>query len=103
MAILKCRQPKQLFSLFTVSNRSSRLVIPKFKKSRIKNENFLYNASRILNYLSDNDISYLVCSPEIFKKRLKQHLLNMQSISVNGDANWLPCNNNLFSDIVIGY
>ena len=64
---------------------------------------FIYNASRILNYLSDNDISYLVCSPEIFKKRLKQHLLNMQSISVNGDANWLPCNNNLFSDIVIGY
>ena len=103
MSILKYGLPKQLLKLFTVSNRSSRLVIPKFKKSRIKNDNFIYNASRILNCLSDNDISYVNLSPEIFKKRLKQHLLNMQFISINGDANWLPCNNNLFSDVVIGY
>merc|ERR1712216_1071300 len=105
MSILKYRSPAQIFKLFVVSERASsnKLILPKFNSSRIKNDNFIYNSSRILNLLIDNDISYASSSPEVFKKRLKRHLLNMQSNSLEGDENWLQCNHSLFSDIVLNY
>ena len=101
MSILKSQSPVQIFKLFHVSERSSRLLLPKFVKSKIMYNNFIYNASKILNFLYDNDIPYSILSPPVFKKRLKNHLLNMQNKSLSGDANWLLCNHNLFSDIII--
>ena len=64
MGILKSQSPVQIFKLFHVSERSSRLLLPKFLKSKIMCNNFIYNASKILNFLYDNDIPY-----SIFRKR----------------------------------
>ena len=92
MGILKSQSPVQIFKLFHVSERSSRLLLPKFVKSKIMYNNFIYNASKILNFLYHNDIPYSILSPHVFKKRLKNHLLNRQNKSLSGDANWLQCN-----------
>ena len=103
MSILKNESPSQIFKLFNVSERSGRLLLPKFVSSKIMYNNFIYNASKLLNFLNENDIPYSILSPPIFKKRLKNHLLNMQNESVHGDANWLQCNHSLFSNIIVGY
>ena len=103
MSILKNESPGQIFKLFNVSERSGRLLLPKFVSSKIMYNNFIYNASKLLNFLYENDVPYSILSPLIFKKRLKNHLLNMQNESVHGDANWLQCNHSLFSNIIIGY
>ena len=103
MSILKNQSPGQVFRLFNVSERSSRLLLPKFVSSKIMYNNFIYNASKILNFLNDNGIPYSILSPPVFKKRFKNHLLNMQNKSLDGDANWLQSNHCLFSNIIIGY
>ena len=103
MSILKNESPGQIFKLFNVSERSGRLLLPKFVSSKIMYNNFIYNASKLINFLYENDIPYSILSPPIFKKRLKNHLLNMQNESVQGDANWLQCNHSLFSNIIVGY
>ena len=69
MSILKSQSPVQIFKLFHVSERFSKLLLPKFvkSKSRIMYNNFIYNASKILNFLYDNDIPYSILSPPVFK------------------------------------
>ena len=99
MRILNNKSPGQIFKLFNISERSDRLILPRFKSSKIMYNNFVYNASKILNFLYDNAIPYNILSPSIFKKRLKDHLLNMQNRSIHGDASWLQCNHSFFSNI----
>ena len=101
MRILNQAIPADIFSKFTISERSYRLIYPMFKSNKIKNHNFVFNSSKILNYLLVNDIPYYILSVPVFKKRLKVHLLNTQNASINGDVNWLPCNHNLFSHITV--
>ena len=75
-------------------------ILPKFMLNKIMNKSLIFNASKIVNYLIKHDIKYFELSANVFKKRLKKHLLFTQSISVKGDENWLTCNHDLFSDIV---
>ena len=93
--------PISLFKLFTVSERSGRLILPKFSLSKVKNDSFIFNASKVLNYFYEHDIPYHTLTPAVFKSRVKKHLLNTQNLSLEGDVNWLPCNNYLFSNVTI--
>ena len=52
-----------------------------------------------MNYLLQQDIKYYELSPDNFKTRLKKHLTFTQSLSINGDDEWLPCNHDIFSDV----
>ena len=99
MKVVTSQNPKLLFKHFMISARSSRLILPKFKSSKLMNGSFVYNASKILNFLKQNDIDYSNLSLNVFKLRLKRHLLFCQSQSVDGDDSWLPCNHDLFSDV----
>ena len=105
MNILKYRSPSKIYKFFVISERASsnKLILPKYNSSKIMNDSFIYNSSRILNLLIDNDISYASSSPDVFKKLLKRHLINRQNSSLEGDDNWLQCNHSLFSDIVLRY
>ena len=100
MKIIRTRTPIALFNRFSISKTSNRCIIPKFTLSKIMNKSLIFNASKILNYLIQHDIKYYELSINVFKKRLKKHLIFTQSISVKGDENWLPSNHDLFSDIV---
>ncbi len=77
------------------------IIYPKLTFSKVKDNNFVFNASKILNYLMDHAIPYHILSIAIFKKRLKHHLLNTQNVGINGDDNWLPCNHDLFSNVSV--
>lgn len=99
MRILNQETPHNIYRQFTISDRSFRLIYPKFNSSKIKDSNFIYNGSKIINYLMMHDIPYNLLTAAVFKKRLKKHLLSIQSQSIQGDANWLPCNHDLFSTI----
>ena len=99
MRILSQETPRNIFSLFNVSERSYRLIYPKFHSSKIKDSSFIFNASKILNYLYDHGIPYFILTASTFKVRLKKYLLNIQNISLKGDDNWLPCNHDIFSNI----
>ena len=101
MRILNQTIPVNIFEKFVISERSYRLIFPKFNLSKIKDNNFIFNASKILNYLLVNDIPYYILSASVFKKRLKSHLINMQNQSITGDVNWLPCNHDLFSQVTV--
>ena len=76
--------PINISSKFTISERSYRLLYPMLKSNKIKNHNFIFNSSKILNYLLAHDITYYILSVPVFKKRLKVHLLNVQNASING-------------------
>ena len=99
MRILNQETPYNIYRQFTISDRSFRLMYPKFNSSKIKDSNFIYNGSKIINYLMMHDIPYNILTAAVFKNRLKKHLLSIQSQSIQGDANWLPCNHDLFSTI----
>ena len=101
MRILNQAIPVNIFAKFTVSERSYRLIYPIFKSTKIKNYNFIFNSSKILNYLLANNIPYHILPAPVFKKRLKVHLMNMQNTSIDGDVNWLLCNHDLFSHITV--
>ena len=59
--------------------------------------NFVYNSTKILDYISDHDIIYNRWLVNSFKSRLKRHFLAMQFISLQGDDSWLPYNHDMFS------
>ena len=99
MKIVFMKSPTLLSNYFNVSKRSNRLILPSFHYESLKQKSFIYNGSKILNYLIDQDIPYMNISVPVFKTRLKKHLLFIQGRSVNGDDAWLPCNHSLFSDI----
>ena len=102
MKILRDESPKLLMGNFILSERSLRLIYPKFKREFFKAKSFTFNSSKILNYLLEHDIPYHgVISEAVFKSRLKRHLLAIQSQSRTGDSGWLPCNHNIFSDVAI--
>ena len=101
MRIMTNNIPISLFKLFTVSERSGRLILPKFSLSKVKDNSFVFNASKILNYFYEHDIPYHILTAAVFKSRVKKHLLNTQNLSLEGDANWLPCNNYLFSNVIV--
>ena len=102
MKILRDESPKLLMGNFILSERSLRLIYPKFKREFFKTKSFTFNSSKILNYLLEHDIPYHgVISEAVFKSRLKRHLLAIQSQSRTGDSGWLPCNHNIFSDVAI--
>ena len=101
MRILNQNVPINIFEKFVISERSYRLIYPKFNLSKVKDSNFTFNASKILKYFLNNDIPYHILSASVFKKRLKSHLINMQNQSITGDVNWLPCNHDLFSQVAV--
>ena len=99
MKIVTSKSPKIIFMKFNVSGRSLRLIYPLFKSTKIMNSSFVYNSSKILNHLLQNDIKYYDLSLSVFKSRLKRHLMFVQSQSLDGDDSWLPCNHDIFSDV----
>ena len=100
MKVLRSDAPKAIVKNFTISTITSRLIFPKCKLEATKSRSFIYNGSKILNYLLDNDIPYpAIISEQVFKARLKSHLLFSQSQSRTGDVEWLPCNHSIFSYI----
>ena len=101
MGLLKERIPVDVYHRFSISSRSCRLLYPKFSMSKTKNNNFVFNASKILNYLLEHDVPYHILSISIFKKRFKNHLLHIQNLGLNGDNGWLPCNHDIFSNVSI--
>jgi hypothetical protein len=90
-----------IYNRFTSSDRSSKILFPKLSMSEIKNNDFIFSSSKILNYLLGHDIPYHILPITTFKKRLKNHLLNIQNRSIPGDNNWLPCNHDIFLNIVV--
>ena len=101
MKIIKFSCPPAICNLYTISQRSKRLILPKIHFSEVMCKSFIYNSKRILNYLLEHDIKYHEISVNNFKQRLKRHLLFNQGISVNGEDSWLPCNHDIFSDITV--
>ena len=101
MRILTTHVPVNIMQMFKVSERSYRLIFPKFSHTKIKNNSFVFNSSKILNYLLDHAIPYYILSDTVFKHRFKSHLINIQNLSLEGDDNWLPCNHDLFSNISV--
>ena len=97
--IMNTNSPKFLSEFFTVSAHSERFIVPKFNLEYFKSKSFVYNGSKILNYLQQQDIPFTGISNPVFKSRVKRHLLTIQSQSVAGDSSWLPCNHNIFSDV----
>ena len=47
---------------FNISSKSCRLLYPKFSMSKIINNNFVFNASKMFNYLHDHDVPYYLLS-----------------------------------------
>ena len=101
MRLLTTHVPVNIMQMFKVSERSYRLIFPKFSHTKIKNNSFVFNSSKILNYLLDHAIPYYILSDKVFKHRFKSHLINIQNLSLEGDDNWLPCNHDLFSNISV--
>ena len=100
MKILTSQSPRLLFDYFEISGHSNRLIFPKFNLESLKSKSFIFNGSKILNYLLEHFIPYFgMISCSVFKTRLKRHLLTIQSRSRTGDNEWLPCNHNIFSDV----
>ena len=62
MGLLKERIPVDVYHRFSISSRSCRLLYPKFSMSKTKNNDFVFNASKILNYLLEHDVPYHIFS-----------------------------------------
>ena len=99
--IINYKMPKNLKHMFVLSAHSDRLITPKFHLSLAINNSFIYNSQKILNFLLNHDIPYNKISINTFKKRLKNHLITLQSKSIEGDDSWLPCNHDIFSSITV--
>ena len=85
MKILNTNTPKLINEFFTISSRSGRFIYPKFNLEYYKTKSFIFNGSKILNYLLQQDIPYTEITNSTFKARLKRHLLTIQSQSIAGD------------------
>ena len=99
--ILCTKKPQLIYDFYILSERSSRLIIPKYNYSKISNRSFIFNSSKIINYMLTNGIEYSSNSQYTFKTIVKGHLLFKQSQPINFEPDWLPCNINIFSDINI--
>ena len=97
--ILCSKKPTAIFKLYEPSSRSSLLLMPKFKKEFNKSNSFIFNSSKIINFLVANNINYHSCSLNTFKINFKRLLMSRQNISLKNNHNWLPNNNFIFSDI----
>ena len=84
--------PSSLYKLFEPSARSSRIILPKFKKRKNKANSFVFNSAKILNFLAANKIEYKNITINSFKTNLKRFLMFRQNISLRNDPNWLPLN-----------
>ena len=91
--------PGALYKLFEPSFRSSRILLPKFKKEKNKVNSFIFNSAKILNFLTANKIDYKNTSLDQFKTNLKRFLMLRQNISLRNDSNWLTLNYSFFSGI----
>ena len=100
--LLFSEKPTAVFKLYQISSRSSLLIMPKFKKEFNKSNSFVFNSSKIINFLTANNINYSSCSLKTFKTNVKRLLMSRQAISLKNDTNWLPNNNFLFSDVKMG-
>ena len=101
MKILRNRSPKHIMNKFKISVHSFRLIYPKFKVESFKVKSFMFNSSKILNYLLVNNVPYFdIISENTFKPRLKSHLLFLQGQCRAGDMEWLPCNHDIFSNVL---
>ena len=101
MKLIQRNIPKIIRGMFELSNRSSRIILPSFSLSTVKNTSFIFNSAKILNFLLDHDIKYNELTYEQFKKRLKRHLIAIQMKSIRGDDSWLPCNHDIFSTVTL--
>ena len=99
--VLTMNKPEQIYLLFTKSSRSNRLIIPKFNRDKYKSNSFIFNASKIANYFSSNNINFNIMSQSTLKINLKRYLMIKQSANLHGDPNWLPYNLSIFSDVKI--
>ena len=99
--ILCSKVPQSIFDLFSISENTDRLILPKFKKETFKSYSFVFTSSKILNYLKANKIDYRSTTNDAFKKAVKRFLMAKQCISIKNDPNWLPINTSLFTDVVI--
>ena len=91
--------PTSFYKLFEPSFRSSRIILPKFKKEKNKANSFVFNSAKILNFLAANKIEYKNITLTTFKTNLKRFLMFRQNISLTNDPNWLPLNYSFFSGI----
>ena len=78
-----------------------RLIIPKFRLTSLQTNSFPFNASKIINFLLQSDISYSGYLLKSFKGKLKSLLMFRQSLCIKKDPNWLPLNYNTYSDVDI--
>ena len=97
--ILCSKKPAAVYKLFDPSSRSARLIMPKFKKQFFKLNSFVFNSSKILNFLLLKNINYSTCSLETFKINVKRFLIATQNASLRNDPNWFPNNLSIFSDV----
>ena len=97
--ILTTSKPEQLSALFHKSNRSNRLILPKFNSEKCKTNSFIFNSSKIVNFVLSSKIDIYNMSQSTLKVNLKRFLMTKQSATLHGDPNWYPCNLSIFSDV----
>ena len=90
--ILCTKKPTAIYNLYQQTERSLRLLLPKFKKETYKSQSFIFNSSKILNFLLSKNINYSLCSIDAFKINVKRFLMARQNIFVNKNSDWLPNN-----------
>ena len=73
--ILNNKSPENIYKYFDVSNRSIRLILPKFRLNTYSNKSFSFTASKLVNFLLQNDICYVGYTLQSFKTKLKRHLI----------------------------
>ena len=100
MKIITSKKPCALYNLYQQSV-TERMILLKFSKEGYKAKSFIFNSSKILNYLLANRIKYKLTPLASFKLNLKRFLMARQNISINNDPNWLPINLSLFTDVKV--
>ena len=98
--ILNNKAPAIIYNEFYASNRSIRLILPKFRLHTLANKSFSFTASKLINFLLTQDVSYVGYTLQSFKTKLKRTLMFRQGLCLNLDPNWLPNNTNIYSDII---
>ena len=56
--IVKFSCPLAIYNLYNISQRLKRLLLPKILSSEILGKSFIFNSTKILNYLINKDIKY---------------------------------------------
>ena len=69
--ILSSKKPDAIFRLYE-STPSLKLILPKFKKEKIKTRSFVFNSSKILNFITANKIDYKTTHFNTFKLNFKR-------------------------------